>query len=199
VLLMSAVKIRDVALSHFAHFGYEGASLSKIAEEVGIKKPSIYAHYKGKEDLFLSVVRHVLYIERRRILSYFQASEGLPLKLKLYGMFEWLEQGFNESSTTKLFLRISYFPPPALFNEVTQIVNPFLDGLTRNLTKFLNQAKINGEFSGHNIETIAIAYLTLIDGALVELLFGGSQRYKNRVDAAWEIFWQGAIYREGKE
>ena len=196
---MSATKIRDIALSHFAHFGYEGASLSKIAEEVGIKKPSIYAHYKGKEDLFLSVVRHVLYIERRRILTYFQTSEGLPLKTKLHGIFEWLEQGFNESSTTKLFLRISFFPPPALFDEVTKIVNPFLDGLKRHLIKLLNQAKIKGEISGNNIEAVAIAYLTLIDGVLVELLYGGNQRYKNRVDAAWGIFWQGAIYREGKE
>jgi AcrR family transcriptional regulator len=196
---VSATKIRDVALSHFAHYGYEGASLSNIAKEVGIKKPSIYAHYKGKEDLFLSVVRHVLYIERRRILSYFQASEGLPLKTKLQGMFEWLEQGFNESNTTKFFLRISFFPPPALFDEVTKIINPFLDGLKRSLIKLLNQAKINSEISGNNIEAIAIAYLTLIDGVLVELLYGGSKRYKNRVDAAWQIFWQGAIYREGIE
>jgi len=196
---MSADKIRDVALSHFAHFGYEGASLSKIADEVGIKKPSIYAHYKGKEDLFLSVVSHVLYIERRRIIAYFQASDGLALKEKLQGMFEWLEQGFNESNTTKFFLRISFFPPPALFDEVTKIVNPFLDGLKRHLIKLLKQAKINGELSGNNIETLAIAYLTLIDGVLVELLYGGNQRYKNRVDAAWQIFWQGAIYREGKE
>ncbi|WP_342431727.1 TetR/AcrR family transcriptional regulator [Neobacillus sp. FSL H8-0543] len=196
---MSAAKIRDVALKHFAHFGYEGASLSKIAEEVGIKKPSIYAHYKGKDDLFLSVVGHVLYIERRRILTYFQTSESLPLKTKLHGIFEWLEQGFNESSTTKLFLRISFFPPPALFDEVTKIVNPFLDGLKRNLIKLLNQAKIKGELSGNNIEAVAIAYLTLIDGVLVELLYGGNQRYKIRVDAAWQIFWQGTSCREGKE
>ena len=72
---MSSKKIRDVALSHFAHFGYEGASLSKIAEEVGIKKPTIYAHYKGKDDLFLSVVQYVFQLERRRILAYFQSCE----------------------------------------------------------------------------------------------------------------------------
>lgn len=143
---------------------------------MGIKKPSIYAHYKGKDDLFLSVVGHVLYIERRRILTYFQTSESLPLKTKLHGIFEWLEQGFNESSTTKLFLRISFFPPPALFDEVTKIVNPFLDGLKRNLIKLLNQAKIKGELSGNNIEAVAIAYLTLIDGVLVELFIWGKSK-----------------------
>ena len=80
---MSSKKIRDVALSHFANYGYEGASLSKIAEEVGIKKPTIYAHYKGKDDLFLSVVQYVFELERRRILEYFQSCKSMPLKKQI--------------------------------------------------------------------------------------------------------------------
>ncbi len=129
-------------MSHFLTLpiiGYEGAALSKIAEEVGIKKPTIYAHYKGKDDLFLSVVQYVFQLERRRILAYFQSSEDMPLKSKLQGMFQWLEQGFNESDTMKFLLRVSFFPPPALFQEVMAIVNPFLDGMQRNLIKLLNR------------------------------------------------------------
>ena len=189
---MSSKKIRDVALSHFAHFGYEGAALSKIAEEVGIKKPTIYSHYKGKDDLFLSVVQYVFQLERRRILAYFQSCEDMPLKTKLQGMFQWLEQGFHESDKTKFLLRVSFFPPPALFDEVMNIVNPFLDGMKRNLIKLLNKAGQQGEFSSSNTEAVAIAYLTLIDGVLVELLYGGKQRYGIRVEAAWDIFWRGA-------
>ncbi|MBD2807322.1 helix-turn-helix transcriptional regulator, partial [Xenorhabdus sp. ZM] len=45
---MTANRIKAVALSHFARYGYEGTSLANIAQEVGIKKPSIYAHFKGK-------------------------------------------------------------------------------------------------------------------------------------------------------
>ncbi len=58
---MSSQKILLAARSCFARDGYEGASLQKIAEEVGIKKPSIYAHYKGKEDLFLHVMTLVFF------------------------------------------------------------------------------------------------------------------------------------------
>lgn len=189
---MSSKKLRDVALSHFANFGYEGASLSKIAEEVGIKKPTIYSHYKGKDDLFLSVVQYVFQLERRRILEYFQLCADMPLKTKLQGMFQWLEEGFKESDTTKFLLRVAFFPPPALFDEVMNIVNPFLDGMQRILIKMLQKASIQGEFSNPNSEAVAIAYLTLIDGVLVELLYGGKQRYQIRVEAAWSIFWQGA-------
>ncbi len=146
---MSSKKIRDVALSHFANFGYEGASLSKIAEGVGIKKPTIYSHYKGKDDLFLSVVHYVFQLERRRILEYFQSCAEMPLKTKLYGMFQWLEEGFTQSDTTKFLLRVAFFPPPALFDEVMNIVNPFLRW---DATKFNQIANIRH----HNKENSVI-------------------------------------------
>ena len=56
---MSASLILQAALAHFARDGYEGASLRSIADDCGIKKPSIYAHYTSKDDLFLQAVREV--------------------------------------------------------------------------------------------------------------------------------------------
>ena len=44
-------KILLAALDLFSEKGYEEASIDLIAETVGIKGPSIYAHYAGKEDI----------------------------------------------------------------------------------------------------------------------------------------------------
>lgn len=49
---MKSKEIKDIALKCFTTHGYEGASLSQIAEQVGMKKQSLYAHFKGKDDLF---------------------------------------------------------------------------------------------------------------------------------------------------
>ncbi len=57
---MTANRIKAVALSHFARYGYEGTSLANIAQEVGIKKPSIYAHFKGKEELYFICLESAL-------------------------------------------------------------------------------------------------------------------------------------------
>ena len=45
-------KILDVALTLFSKNGYDGTSMEQIASEVGIKAPSLYKHFKGKEDIF---------------------------------------------------------------------------------------------------------------------------------------------------
>ncbi|MEX3715857.1 TetR/AcrR family transcriptional regulator [Cytobacillus horneckiae] len=50
---MTDKQLKKVALIHFALHGYEGGSLTLIAKEVGIKKPSIYTHFKSKEELLL--------------------------------------------------------------------------------------------------------------------------------------------------
>ena len=48
LLLRSAEKI-------FARDGYEAADLGEIASMAGRTKGAIYAHFKGKEDLFLAI------------------------------------------------------------------------------------------------------------------------------------------------
>lgn len=49
-------KIIRASLNIFLNLGYEKTSLTMIAHEVGIKKPSIYYHFKGKEELFQKTV-----------------------------------------------------------------------------------------------------------------------------------------------
>ncbi|WP_454193484.1 TetR/AcrR family transcriptional regulator [Paenibacillus sp. Marseille-Q7038] len=199
--MMSSTSIKQVALTQFAREGYEGASLRKIAEEVGIKKPSIYAHYKNKEDLFLHVVRYVFDLERRRILTFFQEQKNLesPLELRLRGLFDWLQEEFESQDAARFLMRMSYFPPQALYREVMDIVYPFLDGLERTLAKFIASEAWDGELSQEEAKQFAIAYMTLIDGVCVELLYGDSARYQRRILAAWPIFWQGIIHQYEKK
>lgn len=45
-------KILDVSLDLFSLNGYEATSMSQIAEAVGIKKASLYAHYASKKEIF---------------------------------------------------------------------------------------------------------------------------------------------------
>lgn len=51
-------KIFDVALDLFSKKGYDSVSLREIAEEVGIKKSSIYSHYPSKEAILMDIFKY---------------------------------------------------------------------------------------------------------------------------------------------
>ena len=51
-------KIFDVSLDLFSKKGYDSVSLREIAEEVGIKKSSIYSHYSSKEAILMEIFEY---------------------------------------------------------------------------------------------------------------------------------------------
>jgi len=52
-------KILQVATTLFCELGYKGASVRKIASEVGIRESALYNHYKNKEEIFLEVAKNI--------------------------------------------------------------------------------------------------------------------------------------------
>lgn len=65
-------RILYAALDLIAEKGYDGVGVDLIAENAGLKGPSLYRHYKGKEDIFNSLIDLVI----------FHYEEGLGLKRK---------------------------------------------------------------------------------------------------------------------
>ena len=45
----------DAALDLFSHKGYQAVSMGDIAGALGIKAPSLYKHFKGKEELYAAL------------------------------------------------------------------------------------------------------------------------------------------------
>lgn len=49
-------RILNAALNLFAEKGYANVFVAEIAEAVGIKAPSLYKHYKSKQDIFNAIL-----------------------------------------------------------------------------------------------------------------------------------------------
>lgn len=56
-------QIADAALRLFARYGYKRSSMDDIAKEAGLAKATLYLHFKGKDDVF----RSMLDLLRRRV------------------------------------------------------------------------------------------------------------------------------------
>src|SRR4051812_24516094 len=63
-------QVLDAALELFLERGYEGASMTAVADAAGVTKPVVYACFPGKEELFRALLRR----EEDRIQSEIRAA-----------------------------------------------------------------------------------------------------------------------------
>lgn len=193
---MTANRIKEVALVQFAQFGYDGASLAQIAEQVGIKKPSIYAHFKGKDELFLAVIQDVVNDEMVFIRHYFagQKWESIEIEKLGVGLYQFLEEyvdRYEHDDKTKFFLRMPFFPPAHLYVQVMKLVYEYLDQFEELLTHIFAQVLPSKVLEQVEARQIALAFMGVLDAVVVELLYGGPERFAKRLQASWTLFWRG--------
>ncbi|MBD8590741.1 TetR/AcrR family transcriptional regulator [Peribacillus simplex] len=189
---MKSNEIKDAALKYFTIHGYEGASLSQIAEEVGMKKQSIYAHFKGKDDLFLQVLRDAKETELSSKLQYFSKVDSKNPEKDLYGFLQLVIDLFQKNEHIKFWLRMSFFPPAHLEKEIGQEVIDIEEKVQAILEcKFHDwiDAKLIVE---DEAITPTYAFLGVVDSILLELVYGNDEkRLKDKLTASWKVFWRG--------
>ena len=183
---MGAERLKEVALKQFALYGYEGASLAMIAEEVGIKKQSIYAHFKSKEDLFLQTFRVAVDREVEYMTEFIQQKESDTLSTILETfIYDYLKR-YYENDNASFFMRTSFFPPLELESLIKVGTNEYVSNqenlFTQIFEKFQKDLK-----PGITPPSASLGFLTLLDGLFVEMLYGEQDRLTRRRNAAWEM------------
>src|SRR3981189_3897402 len=67
-------RLLDVATKLFMERGFDCTSIDAVAETAGISKPTVYARYRDKRDLFTAVLRATI----QRWLAPLSAAAGAP-------------------------------------------------------------------------------------------------------------------------
>ncbi|MGD6817859.1 TetR/AcrR family transcriptional regulator [Metabacillus sp. 84] len=183
---MKADELKQKALIVFSQHGYEGASLSLIAEEAGIKKQSIYSHYKSKDDLFLQTAEDVFQHEMDHAIASLKTKSAEDIHSRLYAYLTDCMERYEKNAETKFWLRTAFFPPEHMYKELMTQVYNHLDVLEAALFELFEGARIVTDS-----RQAAIAYLGVLDSLFVEMLYGGKDRSQKRLDASWSIFWKG--------
>ncbi|MEN1934729.1 TetR/AcrR family transcriptional regulator [Paenibacillus sp. 102] len=188
---MTANRIKAVALSHFARYGYEGTSLANIAQEVGIKKPSIYAHFKGKEELYFVCLEAALQKDLQCFTDDIEALSESSTEVLLVNLLNGYAKRFGESEESMFWLRTSYFPPDAFREQIIEKANAHIENIRELLFPVFKRANEQGELHNIEMKDALEAYLCLLDGLMVELLYAGLNRFETRLNASWKVFWRG--------
>jgi AcrR family transcriptional regulator len=131
--MSSKQQILDAALRHMAARGADSASLRQIAEDVGIRKPSIMYHFASKDALRAAVLEDILArwseVIPRLILA--TAANGLE---RFEALTRELVRFFSEDpNRARLVFREMMDRPEAMSAYVESYVQPWIKVISQHL------------------------------------------------------------------
>lgn len=178
----SVERICAAAVGHFAERGYDASSLNEIAEQVGIRKASLYAHFAGKDALFLEVFSEAREQEAAFVHACFAAERANRLPGEHY--CRMVAGRYKESAHLRFLLRTAYLPPAPLRAVIATGYEDHVQAL-RDL--FCAALATGRSLAGTDIRMFADAYLGIVDSLHVELVYSNEAAFERRLTALWRI------------
>lgn len=190
---MTANRIREIAFYYFSEYGYEGTSLAQLANEVGIKTPSLYAHFKSKEEIFFSCLEFALESDLQYFKEQLDFNNHEDIKQILYSFLIDYEERLKTKNDSMFCLRVLYSPPHEFKKQLILQTNERIAELGQLTHPLFERAKMKGELNAIKVEDAVEAYLCLFDGLIIEFLYAGSERFQYRLKSSWNVFTQGVF------
>ncbi|WP_312049168.1 TetR/AcrR family transcriptional regulator [Acinetobacter courvalinii] len=178
---MTAAKIQKYALQRFAKQGFAATSLNEIATDVGIKKPSIYAHFKNKDELYLSLIPIMIDEELGYAQTVLQGGEQLQQQLHDY--FISIEQRFNASYAVQFWMNALISPPVHLYDQVIEPMHLFMADLEQLFSQAIQNSEVVKNQHQLDAQTLARVCMSFVDALQSELIYGGREKFRLRLDA----------------
>ncbi|RPF53327.1 TetR/AcrR family transcriptional regulator [Aquisalibacillus elongatus] len=182
--------IKVAATKLFAERDFLGMTMKEIANEVGIKAPSVYAFFNGKEDLFLAIYHDLLDGHLTVVES--QSHQHESAKDQLYNILKSaIDFQYKEELKSKFLVRLIISPPDFLKEDIRNRFAEMEKGEYDVLYQIFQQGMETSEIGNFNPDHLAISFQGLMDG-----LFWEMQRYEvevmyERMDLMFNQFWRG--------
>ena len=182
---MSSNKIIEKAIYSFATNGYAGTSISNIAELVGIKKSTIYSHYKSKDEIFEKSMETSFQVEIDFLEAYFSKKYNSPLDaLEIF--LEAIKERYVDDTifTLNFVYKMGYM----LVEKYNDVIKKHCDDYYIAMENLIIKYLINEGINEDKAKNQARVYTTLLDGLMISLIYSGEARYKERRDHIWKFF-----------
>lgn len=183
---MTRTTILTAARAIFGRLGYAEASLREIAEAVGIKTPSLYAHFPSKEALYEAVYAEVVVEHTAFFDELVRASRELKPLARLRHLLGGIEAYYRDRPDLAEFsLRaaVTEFGPAG--SHLREI---FLDSES-TLAAAVRQAYDDGVAEGSFVRGDSEGFIALVfvimDGLFLQLTHYSPELYRERFEQAW--------------
>jgi AcrR family transcriptional regulator len=187
-------RLKDVAFDLFSKGDYNSVSLANIAERAGIKKPSIYAHFSSKEELFLEVLDNELQGLFSHIDEKLEKIKSHKTDVMLYECLKtFIEYAANNPKSGRFWSHILYSPPLNLIDQVGIRTVSFDEKLINIQSEILRNGIKNCEIKEESLEKLIYSFNSLIKGNFAMVV--REQSYSlEKLNFCWQIYWNGIKY-----
>ena len=169
--------------------GYANLNMDELADMVGISKPTLYQHFKSKEDLISQVVIHSFDAMAEHFAT---APKGTPIE-QLEDVFRWIvstryahSHVFASADADTFWMLMRNNPTLAAHRERSFV----------SLCQLIEEAKAEGQLA-QDIPTriIARSMFCLMnvfkDPSMLSEITGTEAQREKAIDTLWQIFLHG--------
>lgn len=184
---MSKDRIKEIAIQHFNRFGYEGVRMAQIAEDAGIRKQSLSYHFPTKKDLLVELYGEVVEEEISFVRRYFLTNEDMPWTERLYQFLLEHKERFLTQPNVHFMFVLSFLPPIELHEFAPFQYRRYLTVLKEEATSLFAR----DQAVRMPPDECTIAYMTLMDGLDVQLVYETAQTYDQALKIGWNALLHG--------
>ena len=187
--MVTKAEIIDTAFFLFAELGFHETSMENIANALGLKKQSLYSHYKSKNDIIISVLLDQTNKIQGELDNLISQHGRQPIEKLLKFFFIRLSVYFSNRERLLFWRRIALHAFQEDQKAALQTLQEFYDSFTGVISELLTERSAvfrNPESLRSFLDSFFITMQGQMDHILV---FGFNCDTAERV---WNNFWHGA-------
>lgn len=174
----------------FADKGYN-VSMSDIAKSVGIKVPSIYSHYSGKDEIILLVIEREINRFYAFLLKEIKTMEAVSCEEKLKKIYYLILNYYKQENRLRFWRGISLIQNPELKMQCGNLVRDKEKLVSEELKQIFTEGMKINRIEGIDAQGMVAFYFVLVKGVMDMMIV-----YQNEVtdlelffDNIWNEYW----------
>lgn len=184
--------IKKTALSIFAQKGYYGTTMKDIAKLVGIKTPSLYSHFSGKEELFFSVYEDLANEYVNLMDRIMNTAESMDNEDRLFYIFEqFIIFYINNPEKTSFWNQIIFFTPSELKERFLLHISNCDIRSQKKMEEILAKEIEQGQLRNGSPLIMSWSFRAMREGIINWMMMAPELRKEEYIKAYWTDLWLG--------